>query len=129
MIRRLAIAAAVGMSLFAAAPARASGDISCVGDGVSIDMLVGRLQVLAILRATITMGEEKWSTDPGHEPGTAMTVGQAFEDDRIMLVDFMDDNVERVIGRLRVVNLEGISAGAFAFEGREPRIVDCSLRG
>jgi hypothetical protein len=112
-----------------AGPAYATGDISCTGDGVSVDMLVGRMQVLGILRTVVTVGEETWSSDQSYVKGTPVTVGQAFEDDRFMAVDFMDDNLEGIIGRLRVVNLEEISAGAFAMNGKGSWIVDCSLRG
>ncbi len=123
------LAAAAFMLALGTAPAHATGDISCTGEGVSVDMLVGRLEVLSILRAVVTVGDETWSTDQSYQKGTPIAVGQAFEDDRLMLVDFMDDNLERVLGRLRVVNLEDVSAGAFALEGKGSWIVDCSLRG
>ena len=129
MIRRSGLALLLALATFGSVPAHATGDISCSGEGVSVDMLVGRLPVLSILRATVTVGEESWSTDQSIMKGTPIAVGQAFEDDRIMLVDFMDDNLELVLGRLRVVNLEDVSAGAFAFEGKGSWIVDCSLRG
>jgi hypothetical protein len=117
------------MAAFGATPARATGDISCSGEGVSVDMLVGRLQVLSILRVVVTIGDETWSSDRNVAPGTPISVGQAFEDDRMLLVDLMDDNLEQVLGRLRVVNLAEMSAGVFAFEGKGSWIVDCSLRG
>lgn len=128
MFKRIA-AALILITGIGTVPAHATGDIACSGEGVSVDLLVGRLQVLSILRAVITVGEETWSTDQSYAKGTPIAVGQAFEDDRIMLVDFMDDNLEGVIGRLRVVNLEEISAGAFALEGKGSWVVDCSLRG
>ncbi|MBX3532522.1 MAG: hypothetical protein KF849_18135 [Rhizobiaceae bacterium] len=112
-----------------ASPAHATGDISCTGEGVSVDMLVGRLQVLSILRTVITLGDETWSSDQSYVKGTPITVGQAFEDDRFMAIDFMDDNLERIVGRIRVVNLDEISAGAFSMDGKGSWIVDCSLRG
>jgi hypothetical protein len=128
MIRNAA-AAILFLCALGASPAHATGDISCSAEGASVDMLVGRLQVLSILRVVITVGEETWSTDQSYAKGTPIAVGQAFEDDRLMMVDFMDDNLEQVLGRLRVVNLADVSAGAFAMEGKGSWIVDCSLRG
>ncbi len=127
------MASAAAAALLAAGlgtgPAHATGDISCSGEGVSVDMLVGRFQFIAILRAVVTVGDETWSTDQSYAKGTPIRVAQAFEDDRMLLVDFTDDNYEGVIARLRVVNLEEISAGAFAVDGKGSWIVDCSLRG
>lgn len=129
MIRRIAAALIFVAGLGTAGTAHATGEIVCTGDGVSVDMLVGRFQFVAILRAVITVGEETWSTDQDFAPGTPIRVAQAFEDQQMLLIDFTDDNYEGVIGRLRAVNLEEISAGAFALEGKGAWIVDCSLRG
>lgn len=128
-IRRVTFGMVLAAAAFGASPASATGDISCSGEGVSVDMLVGRFQFLSILRAVITVGNETWSTDQSYAKGTPIAVAQAFEDDRFMLVDFSDDNLESVIGRLRVVNLEDVSAGGFAMQGKGSWIVDCSLRG
>ena len=128
-IQRTAFATLLAAAALGASPAYATGDIYCVGDGASVDMLVGRLQVISILRTVVKVGEEVWSSDQSYVAGTPITVGQAFEDDRFMAVDFMDDNLEQIIGRLRVVNLADHSAGVFAIEGKGSWIVDCSLRG
>lgn len=116
-----------------ASPAFATGEIACEGDGVSVDLLVGRLQVLSVLRAVVTIGEKTWSSEPGVMPGTPIAIGQAFEDEGQLLVDFTDDNVEGVIGRLRAFSLEEgddyVSAGVFAMKGAGAFVVDCSLRG
>ena len=127
MKNHIVAAMLLGAGLWAA-PAQASGDIYCEGEGASVDMLVGRLQVLSVLRTVIKIGDETWSSDQSYVQGTPITVGQAFEDD-LMLIDFMDDNLEQIIGKLRVVNLDNISAGAFWMEGKGSWIVDCSLRG
>lgn len=128
MIGRGAIAFLL-LATLGTGPARATGDIVCSGEGVSVDMLVGRFQFVSILRAVITVGQETWSTDQDYAAGTPIRVAQAFEDNRMLLVDFTDDNYEGIVGRLRAVNLEEISAGAFALEGKGAWIVDCSLRG
>jgi hypothetical protein len=130
MIPVVAVAACL-----AAAPAHATGDITCSGAGedVSIDMLVGRLQVLSILRAVIRIGEETWSTDQSYAQGTPITIGQGFEDDRHLVVDFTDAAVSETVGKLRAFALsEGDdyrSGGVFSLKDKGVFLVDCSLRG
>lgn len=111
-------------------PAHATGETSCVGKGVAVDLLVGHMEVLSIARAVITIGDRTWSTQPDVMPGTEITVGQGFEDDRSLSVDFTDDAVSEVLGRLRVVKAgEGDSraaGGVFTFKGHGAFVVDCS---
>ena len=113
-----------------ALPAQATGELTCSGEGVSIDLLVGHMDVLSIARAVITIGSENWSTDPGIMPGTPITVGQGFEDDRILVVDFTDENVNEVLGKLRVIKAEEgdsrVAGGVFTFKGKGAFVVDCS---
>lgn len=115
------------------APASASGEILCEGDNVSVDLLVGRLPVLSVLRASIRIGEKVWSSDQTVTPGVPMAVGQQFEDEQHLRVDFTDDNIEEVIGRLRAFTLpEGdqvMTVGVLAVKGEGVFAVDCSLRG
>lgn len=132
MIGRFAftLAALAGLC---ATPAFATGDIVCGGEGASVDMLVGRLPVLSIVRVVVTVGDKTWSSDQSFAPGTQITVGQGFEDDRMLVVDLTDDAVSEVIGRLRVFSLdEGehyASGGVFSMKGEGAWLVDCSLRG
>ena len=115
------------------APASASGEILCEGDNVSVDLLVGRLPVLSVLRASIRIGEKVWSSDQTVTPGVPMAVGQQFEDEQHLRVDFTDVNIEEVIGRLRAFTLpEGdqvMTVGVLAVKGKGVFAVDCSLRG
>lgn len=116
-----------------ATPALATGDIVCGGENVSVEMNVGRLPILGILRAVITIGDKTWSSEPDRVPGTPILVGHQFEDDQKLLVDFTDDNVEEIVARLRAFSLgEGdgwMSAGVFSMKGEGVFAVDCSLRG
>ena len=132
-MRRLGGAVLAVLMALGATPAFATGEIACEGDGVSVDMLVGRLEVLAILRVVVRIGDKTWSSDQSYAEGTPIQVGQRFEDDRMLLVDFTDDNVEGVIARLRAFSLtEGdnyVSGGAFSMKGEGAYLVDCSLRG
>lgn len=91
-------------SCLLAAPARASGDIICEatdGSRASISIGVGHLPVLHVLSASASDGETTWSTNPGGDE-VAMIFGQGFADDRQVLVDFTDPNVERILVSLRL---------------------------
>jgi hypothetical protein len=112
-------------------PASATGEISCSnGKGVGVDLLVGHVDVLSISRAVITIGEKVWSSTPGSWPGIPISVGQAYEDDRELLLDVTDEGVSEIIGRLRLFKLaEGdrnVMAGVFSFKGEGVFAVDCS---
>ena len=127
-------AAALAFCLAATAmPAVASGGIACTGDGVEVDLSVGRLDVISVLRATVEIGDKVWSTDPEIVPGTPIAVGQAFEDESRLLVDFTDEAVNAIVGRLRVFSLtegDGYAAGGvFSFKDEGVFVVDCSERG
>ncbi|MCO5163598.1 MAG: hypothetical protein M9939_20920 [Mesorhizobium sp.] len=121
---------AAGLLASAAWPAQATGELTCAGEGVSIDLLVGHMDVLSIARAVITIGSESWSTAPDIMPGSPITIGQGFEDDRILIVDFTDGNVDAVLGKLRVVKAEEgesrVAGGVFTFKGNGAFVVDCS---
>lgn len=114
----------------AAWPAQATGELSCGGEGVGIDLLVGHMDMLSIARAVISIGDQTWSSTPESYPGTPITVGQGFEDDRMMAVDFTDENVNEIIARLRIVKAEEgdsrVAGGVFTFKGKGAFVVDCS---
>lgn len=117
----------------AATPALATGSITCEGENVTVDLLVGRLPVLSVLRAVITIGDRTWSTEPGVVAGEPVAVGQAFEGDGRLLLDLTDEGVSEVVGRLRAYTLEEgkdfVSGGVFSMKGEGAFLVDCSLRG
>ena len=75
-------ALAAALLVCTAWPAQATGEISCGGEGVGVDLLVGSLDVLSIARAVITIRDRTWSSTPDSWPGQPIAVGQAFEDDR-----------------------------------------------
>lgn len=90
--------------------AMASGSISCSSeDGqASVELTIGSLPILKIVRASLSAGGQQWHTDGSGE--TAMAVGQAFRDDETMRVDFTDPNIESVVAKLRLFH---------AVEGRD----------
>lgn len=88
---RLAAAAAIVCGL--ASPALATEWVNC-GDGsgeASFAYLAGAgLGVIQIAGMTITAGEQVWATDPAYGPGDPVQVGQAYEDEQIVLIDAVD---------------------------------------
>ena len=131
MIRGPFVPLLLAGSVLGAAPAFATGEISCAnGDGAGIDLLVGRLDVLHVARAVITVGDKVWSSTPESWPGIPITVGQAFEDDTQLLVDITDEAVDEVIARLRAVKLADgdttVTAGVLSVKGEGVWAVDCS---
>jgi hypothetical protein len=123
--------AAIGLACAFSSPAFATGEISCSnGKGVDVDLLVGHLDVLSIARVVVTIGEKTWSSTPDSFPGQPISVGQAFEDDRQLVLDITDDGVTEILGRLRVFKLnegdKSAMAGVFSFKGEGVFAVDCS---
>ena len=87
-----------------ASPAVASGDIICEatdGSAASISVGIGHLPVLHVLNAFATDGENEWSTNPTGDE-LPLEFGQGFFDDRQVLVDFTDPNVENFLIHLRL---------------------------
>jgi hypothetical protein len=113
-----------------AGPASATGSIGCEGaggDDVSVELTVGSLPVLAIVGASIRVGDDLWST--AEDAVNRLAVGQAFSEEGRMLVDFVDPNFETVLARLRLVSAdEGKDqalAGTLAVSGRGAWPVVC----
>jgi hypothetical protein len=130
MKRTLAAICLVAPALLSA-PAYATGELTCGnGKDVSIDLLVGHVDVLSISRLVVRVGDKTWSSTPDSFPGQPILVGQAFEDDKHLLLDITDEAVNEVVGRLRVVKLqEGesrVSAGVLGMKGVGAWAVECS---
>lgn len=128
-------AAAIAMCLASAGPAAATGDIYCHNDeaDVGVSLLVSRSEALTILRSIVTIGEESWSSDPGVQEGQPIAVGQGFENDGRLLVDFVAEPAGAIIARLRAFSAnEGdsyASGGVFSMKDKGAWVVDCSERG
>jgi len=124
-------AAALVASLFLSGPAHATGEIFCEatdGSDAAIDVEIGHVPVLTVLGATATDGTETWST---HEIENARPIilGQGFMDDRQVLVDFTDPNIEGVVVSLRLFHMSGddafAEAGVLLIEGSGVFPVQC----
>lgn len=124
-----------GILLVTVSAAHATGEIVCSGldGGVSILMLVSRSDTLNVLRTTITIGGENWSSDQSAQPGQPVLTGQAFENDGVLLVDFISEPSGSVIARLRAFSSNEdnsyASGGVFSINQKGAWVVDCSERG
>jgi len=131
---RYSINAAAGLlvaAMLSASPAAASGDIICDatdGSGASISIGVGHLPVLSVLSASAIDGMTTWSTNPTGDE-RPIVFGQGFADDRQVLVDFTDPNVEGIVVSLRLFQASGdksyAEAGVLSFEGVSAFPVQC----
>lgn len=117
-----------GLVVFSA-EARATGEITCAGKGVGVDLLVGHVDVLSVARAVVTIGEKVWSSTPESWPGIPISVGQGFEDERQLFLDIVDEGYS-VIGRLRVFKAtegdKSVAGGVFTWKDRGAFVIDCS---
>jgi len=100
-------AAVLAALLASAQPAAASEWLVCKAEGrqgPEIRVLLGAMNVIAVSRVDLTAGSQNWSTDPTVEGAGAdrVTVGQAFEDDRGMMIDLTDEAVDKVVAELRL---------------------------
>ena len=84
---------------FSATPALATEWVSCANkDGAaSFDYLAGGgVDVLAISAITVTAGEKVWASDPANGPGDPVSIGQAYEDGAMVLIDAMDKDFTKL---------------------------------
>ncbi|MCA3573987.1 MAG: hypothetical protein IOC86_08715 [Aestuariivirga sp.] len=98
-----ALPAAVLMSAAMALPAHATEWMDC-GDptqSVSIRVLLGAMDVIAVNTVEIVANGAKWSTEAGGG-ATVITRGQAFETADQIWIDMTDEQVNEIIARLRL---------------------------
>ena len=97
-----------------------------------MDLSSGRQDTLSIFRAVVTISGETWSSDTAIVPGAPVVIGQAFENDSMLLVDLLGEPAGSVIASLRAFNAtqddDFVSGGIFTFKGRGAWVVDCSVR-
>jgi hypothetical protein len=129
-------AAAVLLLAAMALPAHATEWMDC-GDAeetVSIRVLLGAMDVIAVNTIEIEAQGRKWST-AGGEGVTPITTGQAFETDDQIWIDVTDEAVNELVARLRLFktfdNSEGVennsaTGGTLAITGRGVWAVSCS---
>lgn len=132
---RLSAAAAI-LFIGMACPAHATEWMDCgdAGKTVSIRVLLGAMDVIAVNTIEIDVKGRTWST-AGTQGATPITTGQAFETADQMWIDITDENVGQVIARLRIFkasdDMEGLensyaAAGTLAMPGVGVWAVSCS---
>lgn len=107
---------AAGIVLFGLAlPAQATEWLDCSGgEDVSIRVLLGAMDVIAVTTIEIEVKDRKWAT-AGGDGVIFITTGQAFETPDQMWLDVTDEDVNLVVARLRL--FKAFEDGA---EGVEP---------
>ena len=118
-------------------PAHATEWMDC-GDAertVSMRVLLGAMDVIAVNTIEMEVGGKTWSTT-GASGATRITTGQAFETADQLLIDVTDENMGQIIARLRLFkasdDTEGLensnaAAGTLALPGLGVWAVSCSL--
>ena len=106
-MRRLAAAGVVLCAL--ASPVAATEWLNCSDrDGAaSIDLLLGAMDVAAVVGVTLSSGDDVWASHVEYGPGEPIAVGQAFETPELLAVDFMDEALANRIAELRLFKAEG----------------------
>jgi len=133
MIRQAAIAALIGAGLGGlATPSLATEWVNCASPdgGASFDFLAGAVDVLAVVGMTISVGDQVWASDVAYGPGEPVAVGQAFENEQMLLIDAVDPGVTTKVAELRLFKAtEGdapVYAGTLRIPGHGAWAVSCS---
>jgi hypothetical protein len=115
----------------ASGTARATETMICTsGDGgPEVSMLMGTLDVASIVTATIEHDGKRWASDA--EGAMKIIVGQAFEDNAQLVVDFTDEGLSTKVAELRLAKAseEGMFAagGTIRLPGSGAWAVNCSF--
>jgi hypothetical protein len=98
-----ALSAAVLLLASMALPAHATEWMDCSDptNSISIRVLLGAMDVIAVNTVEIVASGAKWST-AGGEGVTLITNGQAFETAEQIWIDMTDEAVNEVVARLRL---------------------------
>jgi hypothetical protein len=94
MLRSIAFLAVLAVS-----PAIATEWVHCAdaGGAASFDYLAGDgTGVLQVSAVTITAAEKVWASDPANGPGDPVSIGQAYEDGAMVLIDAMDKDFTKL---------------------------------
>lgn len=123
---------ALGAMVFCASDALATQNIMCNApdNKASLEFLVGTTPGLNPLGAGMEAGNKKWATKAGVGV-TPIVIAQAFSDDEGMKIDIADDNLERIIAKLRATwahdeGSEPVLAGTLLIIGVGAWPVTCS---
>jgi hypothetical protein len=122
-------AATLLMMALCAGSAHASGTISCVSDdGASVELTLGSLPVLSVVGAAIAAGEGRWTTLEDGD-GQPVVVGQSARYGDLVVVDFTDPNIERLVAELRLLSApeerDHVTAGTLRIAGQGAHALTC----
>ncbi len=130
MIRLFAAALAAVM---VASPALATEWLNCSDrDGAaSMDLLLGAMDIVAVAGMTNSTGDRVWASHVEYGPGDPVSVGQAFENADMLLVDAMDEGLVDKVAELRLFKTsegdgEIVYAGTLRIPGQGAWAVSCS---
>lgn len=125
--------AAVVLLACLATPVQASMWINCSDSAgeASFDYLIGTVPALSIVALTVSVGEMVWASDVAYGPGEPIAVGQAFEDERMILIDALDPAMTERLASLRLFKAaEGeapmVYAGTLYIPGHGAWAVSCA---
>jgi hypothetical protein len=125
--------AAAALLACLASPAQASMWMNCsdAAGAASFDYLVGTVPALSIVALTVSVGETVWASDVAYGPGEPIAVGQAFEDERMILIDALDPAMTQRLAALRLFKAaEGdapvVYAGTLHVPGHGAWAVSCA---
>jgi len=121
----------VVLAALAATPAVATEWEHCsdAAGAASFDYLAGDgTGVLSINQITVTAGDRVWASSEATGPGDPVSVGQAFEDDAMILIDAMDKDFVKVAELRLFKAAEGdaiVYAGTLHIHGLGAWAVSC----
>ena len=92
-----------------ASPVAATEWLNCSdGDGAaSIDLLLGAMDIAAVVGVTVSTGDRVWASHVEYGPGDPVTVGQAFETADVLMLDIMDEAVADKVAEVRLFKADG----------------------
>jgi hypothetical protein len=109
-------------------PAAATETMTCsAGEQASISVLLGAMDVVAVVKVDMEAGGKSWST--AADGVQRITVGQAFETADQMMIDLTDENLNTVVAQLRLFKAseadDYVSAGTLRVSGVGAFAVSC----
>lgn len=110
------VATAAALCLLAS-PAMATEWLNCADrDGAaSVDLLLGAMDVAAVVGVTVSTGDQVWASHVEYGPGDPIAVGQAFETPDFLMVDLMDAAMVEKVAEVRL--FKASEGDLFAYGG------------
>lgn len=115
-------AALLPLLIATATPAAATGGITCSSpdDAASVEITIGHVPGLAVVGASIGVGERNWAINLSGEQ--ALTVSQAFTTGGHYWIDFADEIVNEIVAELRLHRVDEGSDIGFGGTMRMPGV-------